>query len=239
MTTLGQTLANRENAQKSTGPTSEEGKARVALNGVTHGLCVTEGVVLEKENAEEFAALKEQYLADLNPLNGEQAELAARIVGLVWKCRRATRVEAALWNSGGGTDGDMAVMLGTHGKELDRIIRYGRQAARELAECRKEYRVLQAEYTRQMLSEQTEVDRMVEIRAELTAGLAAMSAKARAAKAGDEPAEQKAAAVQAWNASYDRVVRQARKELEREPVMRFRAGWEFVAADPIGVRMVG
>jgi len=42
--------ANRKNAKKSTGPRSGEGKARSALNALTHG--ITARVVLDGENAE-------------------------------------------------------------------------------------------------------------------------------------------------------------------------------------------
>jgi hypothetical protein len=38
MATEAQINANRENAQKSTGPTSESGKSRVSLNAVKTGL---------------------------------------------------------------------------------------------------------------------------------------------------------------------------------------------------------
>lgn len=227
MTTLGQTLANRENAQKSTGPVSAEGKARVALNGITHGLTAKQAVV-KGESAEEFNALKEQYLADLNPLNGEQMELAHRIVVLVWQRRRADRVETALWNSGGGTDDDMAVMLGTHGKELDRVSRHTRQIARELAECRREYRKLQEEFSRKQIAERKDVDRMVEIRAQITADMSADAAVRRAQKEGLSALACEAASLEGWNEGYARVIRQARKELKREPAVRFQAGWELL-----------
>jgi hypothetical protein len=39
MSTTAQINANRLNAQSSTGPTSEEGKAASSQNGTTHGLC--------------------------------------------------------------------------------------------------------------------------------------------------------------------------------------------------------
>ena len=38
MTTEAQIKANQENAEKSTGPTSIEGKKRSSMNAVTHGI---------------------------------------------------------------------------------------------------------------------------------------------------------------------------------------------------------
>jgi len=52
MTTEAQVAANRLNARKSTGPRTEEGKAKVALNAVTHGLRAR-GVVLPGEGPDE------------------------------------------------------------------------------------------------------------------------------------------------------------------------------------------
>jgi hypothetical protein len=38
MTTEAQIKANQENAQKSTGPTSVEGKKKSSMNAITHGI---------------------------------------------------------------------------------------------------------------------------------------------------------------------------------------------------------
>ena len=54
MTTEAQVLANRSNAQKSTGPRTPEGKAAVAQNAVQHGLLAQE-VVIKGEDPQEFA----------------------------------------------------------------------------------------------------------------------------------------------------------------------------------------
>jgi hypothetical protein len=48
--------ANQKNAQKSTGPTTEEGKAASRRNGQTHGLCVQVVPVIEGEDLEVYEA---------------------------------------------------------------------------------------------------------------------------------------------------------------------------------------
>jgi len=45
MSTEAQIHANRQNAQKSTGPKTAEGKAAVSQNAVKHGLIASEAVI--------------------------------------------------------------------------------------------------------------------------------------------------------------------------------------------------
>ena len=45
MTTDKQRKANRQNAKKSTGPRTEEGKARSSQNGLKHGLLARDAVM--------------------------------------------------------------------------------------------------------------------------------------------------------------------------------------------------
>ena len=57
--------ANRRNAQKSTGPKTEEGKARSRANALKHGLCSSEVVVedaalIEERTREFFDSLRPQ-----------------------------------------------------------------------------------------------------------------------------------------------------------------------------------
>ena len=56
MSSEAQVRANRENAQKSTGPTSPEGKARSSRNALTHGLLSCD-IVTFGEDAEELECL--------------------------------------------------------------------------------------------------------------------------------------------------------------------------------------
>ncbi|MBN2312990.1 MAG: hypothetical protein JXM79_03605 [Sedimentisphaerales bacterium] len=52
MATQAQTLANQQNAQKSTGPGTAEGKATVAKNTTKHGLLAWKDVVVSENQAQ-------------------------------------------------------------------------------------------------------------------------------------------------------------------------------------------
>ncbi len=93
MATKRQIKANRRNAQKSTGPKTEAGKAASSRNALCHGLTATHAIVLPDENADAFESLQQEVLADLNPQGALQAALAERIVVLLWRLDRAARLE--------------------------------------------------------------------------------------------------------------------------------------------------
>lgn len=93
MATKRQTKANRRNAQKSTGPKTEAGKAASSRNALCHGLTATHAIVLPDESADAFESLQQEVLADLNPQGALQAALAERIVVLLWRLDRAARLE--------------------------------------------------------------------------------------------------------------------------------------------------
>jgi len=90
MATAAQVDANRSNAQKSTGPRTPEGKATVAQNAVKHGLFAREGVI-RGEDGEEFEMHREMLLEQLNPVGALEEILAARIVDLTWRLKRAVQ----------------------------------------------------------------------------------------------------------------------------------------------------
>jgi len=86
--------ANRANAAKSTGPRTEEGKARSRENSYKHGLTGA-GVVLPAEDAEAVDARFAALLDDLKP-DGEAARLlVGRVALLSVRLERSARQEAA------------------------------------------------------------------------------------------------------------------------------------------------
>jgi len=92
MTTESQIIANRRNAQKSTGPRTSEGKAAVSQNSVKHGL-LTRRDVITSESQAEFDLYREQMLEELAPVSPMESMLAERIVTLSWRLKRVGRIQ--------------------------------------------------------------------------------------------------------------------------------------------------
>jgi hypothetical protein len=92
MSTEAQIAANRENAQKSTGPRTAEGKAAVSQNALKHGLFAHEAVIHGEDQAL-YELHREALLAEWRPVGPTEAMLAERIVSLGWRVRRAERMQ--------------------------------------------------------------------------------------------------------------------------------------------------
>jgi hypothetical protein len=91
-----QTAANRLNAQKSTGPRTEQGKERVSRNPLKHGLSAVKHVVLDHEDRAAFEALLEAMIDDFAPQTALETELVTQIAALTWRMRRVPEMEMAL-----------------------------------------------------------------------------------------------------------------------------------------------
>jgi hypothetical protein len=91
-----QMAANRLNAQLSSGPRSDEGKARVAANALKHGLTGKQ-FVLPREDPAEFDAFRSDLIADRAPQGTQEEILAEKIVADAWRLRRIPQLEAALY----------------------------------------------------------------------------------------------------------------------------------------------
>ena len=95
MATQKQREANRLNAQKSTGPKSEEGKSVARMNAYTHGL-TAQTIVIGDEDPKAFDALRAQLEAEFNPRPGLEADLVERLAVNIWRMRRMPVFEAAI-----------------------------------------------------------------------------------------------------------------------------------------------
>ena len=96
-----QIAANRLNAQSSSGPRTEEGKARSRMNAVKHGLTAQAGL-LAHEDPGEFASLSEAVMAEFRPGSALEDELVERIASVLWRLRRVPAFEAGLFGLGRG-----------------------------------------------------------------------------------------------------------------------------------------
>ena len=94
--TEAQIRANRENAQKSTGPKSEAGKDRVKNNALKHGMRSRDGLVLPQEDPAELELRLREWIEDWNPANAIERELVTLAARASWALERTERYEAAL-----------------------------------------------------------------------------------------------------------------------------------------------
>ena len=77
MTTQKQIDANRRNAQSSTGPKTEAGKAASAANAISHGLTAAGDVLLQDESVDAFEEMQRGHARRLGP--------AGRAAGGCWR----------------------------------------------------------------------------------------------------------------------------------------------------------
>ena len=99
MATAAQIEANRRNAQKSSGPKTEKGKARVRYNAFKHGM--TARTIMPGLTHEDPDQLREKTLRlinDLQPSNEAELDQVRQAARLTLAIERADRFEMAHMN---------------------------------------------------------------------------------------------------------------------------------------------
>src|ERR1700694_3696742 len=96
MSSQAQLDANRLNSQKSTGPTSSEGKAVSSLNALKSGIDAHAEIIRDEDRAA-LAALSAAFHLEHHPIGHNQLALVDTLVSAEWTQRRLRRVEADLW----------------------------------------------------------------------------------------------------------------------------------------------
>src|SRR6202050_2900049 len=91
--------ANRANAQKSTGPRTDEGKKRSCLNATRHGL-TGQVVVLPHEDMEAYNKFIAAIVATLEVADAHQQQLAVVYANLQWRINRAAGIEDTMFTLG-------------------------------------------------------------------------------------------------------------------------------------------
>jgi len=109
MTSPSQITANQQNALKSTGPRSVEGKDVSRFNSLKHGIDAR-SLVIPGEDPEELAALADDYHHQFRPAGPVEAMLVRTLIQSDWHARRYDRIEASIiTRTVGQQDPDLAV----------------------------------------------------------------------------------------------------------------------------------
>jgi hypothetical protein len=98
MATQAQILANRANAQKSTGPRSDEGKAASRFNALKHGLDA-QSIILPGEDPADYETLARDYDRSLHPTTPTERFHVDTLIRADWQKRRLQLVEADLYRT--------------------------------------------------------------------------------------------------------------------------------------------
>ena len=136
-----QSEASRMNGARSTGPVSEAGKARSALNAVRHGLSGRTFFLLPDEDPQEFAAHEAGLLAEWRPRDAAEREAVSTLVRALWREIRGDRLEAQVLAdlfAVGKIEGQAQreVARAAAFRQLSTVLRYQARIGRELAAAR-------------------------------------------------------------------------------------------------------
>jgi hypothetical protein len=94
--------ANRRNAQKSLGPTSDAGKKISSLNALRHGL-TSRVVVLPSEDLSAYKKFSDEFLASLAPETFPETQCAQTIIDTQWRLNRVRSLEEGMLAHGHGS----------------------------------------------------------------------------------------------------------------------------------------
>lgn len=89
--------ANRENAKKSTGPITPEGKAKSCLNRLSHGFASSTRFISD-EDPEQFYALLNDLIQEHNPATTTEELLVEKMAHNHWIGLRAARLQGDVLN---------------------------------------------------------------------------------------------------------------------------------------------
>jgi hypothetical protein len=109
MTSEKQVEANRQNALKSTGPLSIEGKSRASKNAMKHGI-LSKNLVVSGEKTSEYQSFRQNLIDTLQPEGTMEALLVEKIACLAWRQRRAVQAESSCFIRAYQTNGTVKAL---------------------------------------------------------------------------------------------------------------------------------
>ena len=99
MSSEAQIAANRQNAQASTGPKSDAGKAKSSLNAVKTGL-TGRTVLLPSDDAVAYEAYVARFVAEYQPANEKEQALVQSLADTEWRLLRIPALEMGIYAVG-------------------------------------------------------------------------------------------------------------------------------------------
>src|SRR3979409_2152819 len=90
---------NRANAKKSTGPKTEAGKARSAMNALKHGLA-GQTVVLPGEDLAAYQALRKRFFNEARPVGILEEQCVEMMTNKSWLLSRSAAMQNNLFALG-------------------------------------------------------------------------------------------------------------------------------------------
>jgi hypothetical protein len=98
MATESQIQANVRNARRSTGPRTQEGKAKSSQNAFKTGLYAN-GIVIGYEDPSKLAELERQFTDEYRPATPTERSLVDSLIHLEWLLRRYRWLETEVWKA--------------------------------------------------------------------------------------------------------------------------------------------
>ena len=141
MATARQMEANRANANKSTGPRTEEGKAASSINRLSHGF-FSKACCATGEKVEDFEALVADLISEHQPANLTEQILVEQMAMSFWLSKRAVRIQSHVFITQSNMIGDQK--FGAP-KDLGLLIRYKTTADNQFLKAHNQLLKLQKE----------------------------------------------------------------------------------------------
>ncbi len=146
MTSEKQILANQNNAQKSTGSKTPEGKEQSSQNAIKHGP-LSKALIVEGEASDAYECFREAIFDDLQPKSAMETLLVEKIVNYAWRLRRAVQAEAIFLQGGLSSNWNQKTLDsffgGCDAKKIQNISHYETTIERHFYRSLKELRDIQ------------------------------------------------------------------------------------------------
>jgi hypothetical protein len=155
MSTRRQRAASRANAQKSTGPRTDAGKAASRFNALKHGIDAQQQIMFG-ESAGDLAQLAAEYHELYTPADADERFLVDSMVNYEWRLRRLRGVEADLWISAAKGAASIGDTFNNGARAFDRLQRMINSCERHYHRARKELQAAQAVRRQPQPSPETE-----------------------------------------------------------------------------------